>query len=351
MISLKNLLERTIKENASDLHLTVGAPPVIRVNGKLKKLEKEKLDTVDTDRLSREILGENYEKYMEIGEIDMSFSIAGLGRFRANVFKQRGSNAIVLRVVGLKIPTLSRLNFPPIINKLLTYKKGLNLVTGPTGCGKSTTLAAMINEINCTRAVHIITLEEPIEYLHRHNRSLIDQREIGKDSLSYSSALRTILREDPDVILIGEMRDLETISTALAAAETGHLVLSSLHTVGAVQTVDRIIKAFPPYHQQQVKIQLASVIKGIISQQLLTRLDGKGRIAALEIMVATESIKNMISEGKIHQIESSIQTGIKYGMKTMEMSLLELYKKEYVSYEEILTHCADKNILTRMVSL
>ncbi|WP_333859066.1 type IV pilus twitching motility protein PilT [Clostridium sp.] len=351
MVSLKNLLEKTVEENASDLHLTVGAPPVMRINGKLKKLGKEKLQPLDTDKFSREILEEDYEKYLKIGEIDISFSIGGLGRFRVNVFKQRGSSAIAVRVVGLKVPTLNELNFPPVIKELLNHKRGLILVTGPTGCGKSTTLAAMINEINSNRSAHIITLEDPIEYLHKHNKSLISQREIGKDSLSYANALKAVLREDPDVILVGEMRDLETISIALTAAETGHLVFSTLHTVGAAQTIDRIIDVFPPHQQQQIKIQLSAVIKGIISQQLLSKSNGTGRIAALEVMIATEAIKNMIREGKTHQIESSMQTGIKYGMRTMDMSLAELYRKGQVTYESALAYSIDHNILTRMMSL
>lgn len=238
-----------------------------------------------------------------------------------------------------------------MIKELLNHKRGLNLVTGPTGCGKSTTLAAMINEINSNRAAHIITLEDPIEYLHKHNKSLISQREIGKDSLSYANALKSVLREDPDVILVGEMRDLETISIALTAAETYHLVLSTLHTVGAAQTIDRIIDVFPPHQQQQIKIQLSAVVKGIVSQQLLSKSNGTGRIAALEIMIATEAIKNMIREGKTHQIESSIQTGIKYGMRTMDMSLAELYRKGQVTYECALAYSIDRNILTRMMSL
>ncbi len=351
MISLKELLEITIKQNASDLHLTVGVPPVIRVNGELSPIGNEKLQQIDTERYAREILENTYEEYIKIGEIDTSFSVAGLGRFRVNLFKQRGSTAVAIRVVGLKVPTLNDLQFQPVVKELISNQRGLVLVTGPTGSGKSTTLAAMINEINCTRGAHIITLEDPIEYLHKHNKSIINQREIGKDSLSYANALKSVLREDPDVILVGEMRDLETISIALTAAETGHLVFSTLHTIGAAKTIDRIVDVFPPYQQQQVKIQLSAVIKGIISQQLLPKVDGNGRIAALEIMMVTTAIQNMIREGKTHQIESSIQTGAKYGMKTMDMSLAELYKKGMISYESALSYAIDRDMLTKIMSL
>jgi twitching motility protein PilT len=351
LLLLKDLLEITIKKEASDLHLTVGIPPVIRVNGELEVLGKEKLQPADTERFSKEILDKDYDKYMKIGEIDISFSVAGLGRFRVNIFKQRGSSAIAVRVVGLKIPTLNELKFPQVIKNLLSYKKGLILVTGPTGCGKSTTLAAMINEINCTRAAHIITLEDPIEYLHKHNKSIINQREIGKDSLSYANALKSVLREDPDVILVGEMRDLETISVVLTASETGHLVFSTLHTIGAAKTIDRIVDVFPPYQQQQIKIQLAAVLRGIVSQQLIQREDGKGRIAVVETMIATPAIKNMIREGKTYQIESSMQTGSKYGMKTMDIALAELYKKGLISYESAIAYACDANIITKIISL
>jgi len=348
---LKDLLETTMKENASDLHLTVGVPPVIRVNGELKQIKSEKLQPIDTENYAKEILGEIYEKYIKIGDLDTSFSVSGIGRFRVNVFKQRGSSAIAIRVVGSKVPTLNDLQFTPVIKELTTNKRGLVLVTGPTGSGKSTTLAAMINEINASRAAHIITLEDPIEYLHKHNNSIINQREIGKDTGSYADALRSVLREDPDVILVGEMRDLETISVALTAAETGHLVLSTLHTIGAAKTIDRIVDVFPPYQQQQVKIQLSAVLKGIVSQQLLPKSDGKGRIAALEIMIATSAIQNMIREGKTYQVESSIQTGAKYGMKTMDMSLSELYKRGLVSYDTALSHAIDRDMLSKIISL
>lgn len=351
VITLKELLAITIKQNASDLHLTVGVPPVIRVNGQLKHIGNEKLQPADTEVYAKEISGEYYDRYMKIGELDTSFSVSGIGRFRVNLFKQRGSSAIAIRVVGLKVPTLNELQFPSVIKELISNQRGLVLVTGPTGSGKSTTLAAMINEINSSRAAHIITLEDPIEYLHKHNKSIINQREIGKDSLSYANALKSVLREDPDVILVGEMRDLETISIALTAAETGHLVLSTLHTIGAAKTIDRIIDVFPPYQQQQIKIQLAAVIQGIISQQLLPKSDGDGRVAAVEIMVANAAIQNMIREGKTHQLQSSIQTGAKYGMKTMDMSLAELYKKGLVSYESALSYASDRDMLSRIISL
>lgn len=351
MIELNELLDITVKQGASDLHLTVGTYPVIRVNGKLMPISENKLTTSDTERYAKEILGERYNEYCENGESDTSYSIGGLGRFRVNVFKQRGSDALAIRVVTLKIPSISELGHPQIIKELTNLQRGLILVTGPTGSGKSTTLAAMINEINATRSAHIITLEDPIEYLHKHNKSIINQREIGKDSASYKNALKAILREDPDVILVGEMRDLETIAIAITAAETGHLVLSTLHTIGAAKTIDRIVDVFPPYQQQQIKIQLAAVLQGIISQQLLPREDGKGRVAALEVMITTPAIQNLIREGKTHQIESSVQTGAKYGMKTMDMSITELYKKKIISGEVATTYSVDKEIITRMMMM
>lgn len=332
MISLSELLEVTINQKASDLHLTVGLPPTMRLNGELIQITNNKLIPIDTEAYAKEILGDSYERYLREGEADTSYSIPGLGRFRVNVFKQRGSHAIAIRVVGLKIPTLNELGFPPVMKELTEKQRGLVLVTGPTGSGKSTTLAAMINEINMTRAEHIITLEDPVEYLHKHNKCIINQREIGKDSLSFKNALRAVLREDPDVILVGEMRDVETISIAITAAETGHLVLSTLHTIGAAKTIDRIIDVFPPYQQQQIRVQLSTVIQGIVSQQLLPKADGSGRVAALEIMVVTPAIQNLIREGKSHQIDSAVQTGGKYGMKTMDMALADLYKKGMINY-------------------
>lgn len=351
MSILNELLEKTVKEGASDLHLTVGIPPTIRVNGELVQLDYSKVMPNVTEDFAKEILKEDYEEYLQKGEIDTSYSIAGLGRFRVNIFKQRGSDAIAIRVVTLRIPNLDELGFPPVLKELTEKQRGLVLVTGPTGSGKSTTLAAMINEINANRSAHIITLEDPVEYLHKHNKSIINQREIGKDSKSYQNALKAVLREDPDVILVGEMRDIETISIAITAAETGHLVFSTLHTIGAAKTIDRVIDVFPPHQQQQIKIQLAAVLQGIVSQQLIPKNNDNGRVAALEIMIATPAIQNLVREGKTHQIESAVQTGGKYGMKTMDMALAELYKKNVISYESAMTFSIDKEMLGRIISL
>lgn len=349
-MDLNTLLEKTISSDASDLHLTVGIPPVMRLNGELVTIASDRLQPQDTEAYAQQILNErDYVEYQKKGEIDTSYSVAGLGRFRVNIFKQRGSDALAIRVVALKIPALSDLGFPSVVKELTERQRGLVLVTGPTGSGKSTTLAAMINEINSTRAVHIITLEDPVEYLHKHNKSIINQREIGKDSINYQNALKAVLREDPDVILVGEMRDIETISIAITAAETGHLVFSTLHTIGAAKTIDRVIDVFPPFQQQQIKVQLAAVLQGIISQQLLPRAFSTGRVAALEIMLATPAIQNLIREGKSHQIESSVQTGGKFGMKTMDMALAELVKKGHISSEAALTYAVDKEMLERMI--
>lgn len=352
LLSVDELLKKAVELEASDIHITVGIPPTFRINGVLQHIGEEKLTPNDTEQFVKHILNENqYEYYIKNGEIDLSYSIQGVGRFRINIFKQRGSDALAIRIVALQIPTLEKLGMPPVLKELCTKTRGLILVTGPTGSGKSTTLAAMINEINNTRNCHIITLEDPIEYLHKHKKSIVNQREIGYDTKSYASALRAALREDPDVILVGEMRDLETISIAITAAETGHLVLSTLHTIGASKTIDRIVDVFPPHQQQQIKVQLAAVLEGVISQQLITRADASGRVCAMEIMVATPAVRNLIREGKTHQIDSVVQTGGKYGMKTMDSSLVELYKKGLISQEDALTHAVDRDIMERLMRL
>ncbi|ERK30959.1 type IV pilus twitching motility protein PilT [Clostridium intestinale] len=351
MYVLVELLSKTLELGASDLHLTVGIPPVIRVNGGLIKIGSSNLTPVDTEKFAKEILEEKFTEYSQVGEYDTSYSIAGLGRFRVNVFKQRNSDALALRVIALKIPTLQELSHPPVLKELTEKKRGLVLVTGPTGSGKSTTLAAMLNEINHNREAHVITLEDPIEFLHKHDKCIINQREIGKDSNSYQNALRAILREDPDVILVGEMRDLETIAIAITAAETGHLVFSTLHTIGAAKTIDRIVDVFPPHQQQQIRIQLSAVLQGIVSQQLVPTADKQSRVAALEVMITTPGIQNIIREGKTHQIESSIQTGSKYGMKTMDMALAELYRKGVITQETALSYAVDRETIKRIMLL
>ena len=298
----------------------------------------------------KQVLDERqFKELNEKGELDTSFSKAGIGRFRVNAFKQRGSYGMAIRVIPLRIPTMDELGLPKVAKELARKPRGLILVTGPTGSGKSTTLASMVDLINSERSCHILTLEDPIEYLHKHNKSIVNQREIGIDSISFSNALRAALRQDPDVILVGEMRDLETISITLTAAETGHLVLSTLHTLGASKTIDRIIDVFPPHQQQQIRIQLSSVIQGIISQQLLLTKDQSSRVAAFEVMIATSAIKNLIREEKTYQIDTAIQTGSKYGMQTMDSDLLNLYKKGSISRETVLSQAINQDMVRRYI--
>ena len=350
-MEILSLLEKANSARASDLHITVGVPPIIRVDGQLIKMGESPLSTDDTAILAKQMLTVEQVKLLEQkGELDLSFSNSGLGRFRMNIYKQRGSYCMAIRVVNIKIPSLEELGLPPSVRELTKKTRGLILVTGPTGSGKSTTLASMIDLINHERNCHIMTLEDPIEYLHKHNKCIINQREIGDDTQSFSNGLRAALRQDPDVILVGEMRDLETMSIAITAAETGHLVFSTLHTLGAAKTIDRIIDVFPPYQQQQVRIQLAAVLEGIISQQLLPKDDEKGRVAAFEVMLANNAIRNLVREGKTHQIQTSIQTGLKFGMQTMDHSLIELYKRGTISRENVLTYCMDLDITKKTIS-
>ena len=348
MNKLHELLYKAIELDASDIHLIVNNFPIARVNGRLIHLSKVKLNKEDTYYYSKEILKYKYEDYNFVGEIDCSYSIDNIGRFRVNVFKQCEQDSLAIRIIKYKIPTLQELNFPKAIKEFCNEKRGLILVTGPTGSGKSTTVASIINEINENKDLHILTLEEPIEFLHESKKSIINQREVGKDSKSYSTALKAALREDPDVIFIGEMRDIETISIAIRAAETGHLVLSTLHTLGADATIDRIVDVFPANQQQQIKTQLSFILKGIISQQLVEKLDGK-RTVALEIMKSTPAISNLIREGKNHQIKSLMQTGARYGMETMDNCLMKLYKNSLINFESALDYAIDKEFLKNTI--
>jgi twitching motility protein PilT len=339
-MNLNELLKMTFEKKASDLHVKVGVPPILRIDGRLVPLETEKR-TSQEDALTVALSIMNAAqkaRFKEKNELDMAYAVPGLGRFRVNVFQQRGSVGMVFRQVPAKILNFEDLMLPVVLQKVAGELRGLILVTGTTGSGKSTTLAAMIDYINTTRTANIITIEDPIEFLHRDKKSIVNQREIGSDTFSFSDALRSSLRQDPDVILVGEMRDFETISTALTAAETGHLVLSTLHTLDAAETINRIITVFPPYQQKQVRMQLASVIKGIISQRLVARADGNGRVPAVEVMLGTLSVREaIIDDTKTRQVPTIIAQGIThYGMQTFDQSLLLLYKKGYITYDEAL---------------
>lgn len=351
MMDINVLLKEVMELGASDLHITVAISPTARINGDLTEMNYPKLRPEDTEKLCNQVLTDYHKEVFEKqGEVDLSYTYPGLGRFRVNVYKQRNSMAMAIRAIPTEIPTIDKLGLPDVLLSLANKRRGIILVTGPTGSGKSTTLASMINYINQTRKEHIMTLEDPIEYLHKHSKSVVNQREIGADSRSFANSLRAALRQDPDVILVGEMRDLETISTALTAAETGHLVMATLHTVGAAKTVDRIIDVFPPHQHPQIRVQLSGVLEGIISQQLIQTSDKKGRVPALEIMVATPAIRNLIREGKTHQIQSSIQTGASLGMISMDKSLMNLYNKGKITKENLLKYCIDPEAIKRYIS-
>ncbi len=346
-MKLMNILNRAVDWGVSDVHLTVGLPPVFRKDGKLIPQNSFPiLKPDDTEGFTRELLDEEgYRELHKRGERDFAYSLPGKGRFRVNAFRQRGSYGIAVRILNSRIKSLSELNLPRALENFAYKPRGLVLVTGPAGSGKSTTLAALIDIINSKRCCNIITLEDPIEYMHVHKKSIVNQREIGEDTRDFASALRAALRQDPDVILVGEMRDLETISSAITAAETGHLVFATLHTSSASQTVDRVIDVFPYHQQGQIRIQLAESLQGIIAQQLLPRQDGEGMIPAVEIMVATSAIRNQIREGKTHQIPSSIQTGSQYGMQSLDNALLKLFQKGIISREELLNRAGDNSII------
>ena len=325
MLVFNELIAKAVSLHASDLHITAGIPPTVRVDGELHPLGEDRCLPADIEAMAMSIMSDNHKETLaKMGEVDFAYSIPGEGRYRINVFRQRGTLAVALRILNLYIPSPEELGLPKALVNMCQKKRGLVLVTGPTGAGKSTTLASLINVINQTSKQHIITLEDPIEYLHRHNKSIVNQREMGSDSKNYANALRAALREDPDVLLVGEMRDLETISTAITAAETGHLVLSTLHTVGAANTIDRIVDVFPPYQQQQIRTQLADVLECVVSQQLIPRAEGEGRVAAFEVMLSNSAIRNHIRESKTYQIASVMQTNRQMGMVTMDDALLEL---------------------------
>lgn len=339
-----------IEKNASDLHISTGSPPRIRIDGKLVALDEPPLMPADTKALCYSVLMDSQKhKFEETNELDLSFGIKGLSRFRANMFMQRGAVAGAFRTIPFNIKPLRELGLPDIVTELARKPRGLILVTGPTGCGKSTTLAAIIDKINNERSEHIITIEDPIEYLHSHKKCLINQREVTSDTESFKSALKYILRQDPDVVLIGEMRDLETIMAALTVSETGHLTFATLHTNSAVQTINRIIDVFPPHQQEQVRVQLSFVLEAIISQQLLPKKAG-GRVLAVEVMIPNAAIRNLIREDKIHQIYAMMQTGqTKFGMQTMNQALFELYNNGTITYDDALSKSSVPDELLTMI--
>ncbi|MGX1899973.1 type IV pilus twitching motility protein PilT [Thermolongibacillus altinsuensis] len=333
---LDQLLRAAFELKASDLHLTVGVPPIMRINGELKRYGQEVLKPEDTEAMAKAVISDRlWKRFEEQGELDFSYGLPGISRFRFNVFKQRSCISLAIRVVPTKIPTIDELKLPEVLKKIAAKPQGLVLVTGPTGSGKSTTLAAMIDYMNKTMKRHIITLEDPIEYLHKHGNCIIDQREVGFDTNNFASGLRAALRQDPDVILVGEMRDLETIQTAITAAETGHLVLGTLHTSSAPATIDRIIDVFPPAQQAQIRIQLASVLVAIISQRLFPNPQRTARVAATEILINNAAVANLIRNEKVHQIVSVMQTSRAQGMQTLEASMKELLQKGHVAKEAV----------------
>lgn len=349
MLQINNLLKEAVSKGASDLHIKVGSPPLYRINGELiPQRQYPRVTQEESVKLAFGVMNNiQREVFKKRQDIDFAYSIPGVGRFRCNCFVQRGTVGIVFRVIPASIPTIDELNLPEVLKKIALEPRGLILVTGTTGSGKSTTLAAMIDYINENRTYNIITIEDPIEFLHRDKKSIINQREVGSDTESFAKALRAALRQDPDVILVGEMRDFETIQTALVAAETGHLVMSTLHTTDATETVNRIISVFPPYQHQQIRIQLASVLKGIISMRLVSRADGNGRVPAVEVLIATETIKDcIVNPEKTHLIKDVIaKSKLHYGMQTFDQSLYDLYKKGMITLEEALRQASNPDDL------
>ena len=339
-MNLNDILGMALKSSTSDIHLKAGLPPVFRIDGNLRPLPKAPRLTAESVRSMCEAIMNDRQriKFEEVNEIDLAYSVPGLGRFRANVFMQRNSVSAVFRAIPFKISTLDDLLMPSVLKKIAEEQRGLVLVTGATGSGKSTTLAAMVDHINSKRTAHVVTIEDPIEYLHRDRKCIINQREVGFDTTGFAPALKSALRQDPDVILVGEMRDLETAETALAAAETGHLVLSTLHTIDAPETIARIVSLFPPHQQRHVRLQLSNVLRGVISQRLIPRIEGAGRVAAVEVMISTGRVRELIDdEDKTVQLRDTIAKGYTtYGMQTFDQALMDLVKRKVISYDEAL---------------
>jgi twitching motility protein PilT len=350
-IPVPELLEVVLERGASDLHLTVGAPPTIRLNGDLIRLEEyPAMEPRGIQGMIYAILPQKMRERLEQElELDMSYALPGKARFRVNVYYQRDSIGAAFRLIPYEIQSIEDLGLPSVVADLARYPRGFVVVTGPTGSGKSTTLASMVDIVNRERQAHIMTVEDPIEFLHRHQACIVNQREVGADTHSFSAALKHVLRQDPDVILVGEMRDLETISTAITAAETGHLVFATLHTQDAPQTIDRIIDVFPPHQQQQVRVQLATTLQGIVTQQLLQTADGRGRCVAVEVLIATPAVRNLIREGKVHQIYSIMQAGGRFGMQTMDQALANLVKAGKVTQALAYERCHDAEELNRLI--
>jgi twitching motility protein PilT len=349
-VHIDDLLRLVVEKKGSDLHLAVAVPPVLRVDGALLATNYEALTDFEVQRMIYAILTDEQIRAFETDyELDCSYGLRGLSRFRVNIYRDRGNVAGAFRVIPTRIPTVRELGLPLVLEELSRRPRGLVLVTGPTGCGKSTTLAAMIGQINNERSVHIITIEDPIEYLHTHRKSLLNQRELGLDTRTFPQALRHALREDPDVILVGEMRDLETMTLAITAAETGHLVFSTVHTNSAASTVDRIVDVFPPGQQEQIRVQLSNNLEAVVTQQLLPRAGTPGRLAALEVMIASPAIRNLIREAKAHQITSVIQTSAHLGMQTMDQCLRDLYQRGLITYEEAMARAMNQDELKKML--
>ncbi|MET0152286.1 MAG: type IV pilus twitching motility protein PilT [Candidatus Binatia bacterium] len=352
MADIQEFLKIMIEKGASDLHIAVNNPPLVRVHGELSPLPHPPLTATDTKNLTYSLLTESQKhRYEEDLELDFSFAVRGLARFRGNLFLQKGSVGGAFRAVPYKIQSFQELGLPPIVNELCKQPRGLVLVTGPTGSGKTTTLASMVDKVNMERREHVVTVEDPIEFVHDSKRCLVNQREVFADTKGFTNALRHVLRQDPDIVLIGEMRDLETIETALVVAETGHLVFSTLHTNSAVQTINRVIDVFPPYQQSQVRAQLSVVLEGVISQQLIPRMDGKGRVLCCEIMIPNAAIRNLIREQKVHQVYSQMQVGqAKHGMQTMSQSLLDLYQRRLITFENAMGYATEPDELHTMLT-